>query len=441
MPKNWSFLFVFSLFVGSLPLYSQHTSPSAARRDSQPAPEYTWQGLSLRDTVARRPPLVETIPGAHSAFRRDLFRHGLLLRMDLVQQYTQNTLAAPVPADQQAYVGQRPFQQYVVVPLVSWNLRQLHLRNAQLYIEGSYRWVSWNPAGPRSLGMSALYLYKGFDGDRVGVKAGYLLNDFEYVGLQVGGSVAAGAQGVYAVLPFEAGLSHNSQGAPGLNLQVRLPAHFYVKTGVQRSLDPGGGVANVHRNPTGFRFIPRGDKLLAIGEAGFKETASRGSRGVWFRGGYFRNTSPYPSQLTGRDITGNYFAYLLGDYQLVQTRAEHPKQGLFLGGSAMVVPASMNTYAKYFEVRLYDQGPFRSRPLDLMSLIATHTAYSRDKIQALRAAGRTFSRTSDSVTAAYNLYVARGTFLSMSLSYVTGPAVTPRLSNALTATLETRIFF
>ncbi len=441
MRKNLSFLFLAPLFLWSFPVYSQLGSLSVVRKASEPPSSYTWEGLELRDTVTTRPAYSETLLGTQSAFRRDLFRYGLALSLDTVQQYTQNSLAAPVSADQQAYVGQRPFEEFAEIPVLSYNLRQFHLSDAQFHMEGSFRWVSWNHAGPRSVGMSALYLYKGFDEGQVDVKAGYLLNDFEYVGLRVGGSVAAGAQGVYAVLPYEVGLSHNSQPAPSLHLKVRTPAHFYVKAGVQRSLDPGGGEANVHRNPTGFRFIPKGEKLLALTETGFQKAATPDTREIWLRGGYFHNSTPYPNKLTGREMTGNYFAYLLGDYQLLQTSADHPRQGVFIGASAMMVPASMNTYAKYFELRFYDKAPFRSRPSDMMSLLATYTVYSSDKIQALRAAGETFSRGSNSVTGSYNLHMSRGTFLSMGLSYVTGPAITPHLSNALTATLETHVFF
>jgi hypothetical protein len=44
--------------------------------------------------------------------------------------------------------------------------------------------------------------------------------------------------------------------------------------------------------------------------------------------------------------------YVLMDYQLTKSNLEHPNQGLYLGGSFMTVPESMNVYARYFEVTL-----------------------------------------------------------------------------------------
>lgn len=428
------------LFSPSL-VFAQNNATPSSPEHQEPAPQYKMEGLNLLGADTHMPSFDQTILGTNTSFRRGLFRHGLALRLDMIQRFTQNTLAAPVAADQQAYVGQRPFEEIMEDPILTWDLRQLHLHGAQLNLGATFRWVSWNRAGPRSAGVSAMYLYKSFDEGAVEIKAGYLVNHFEYIGMQVGGSLTAGAQGVYAVLPYEVGLSHLSQLAPAFNLRLRGPDHLYFKTGVQRSLDPAGGEVNVQRNPTGFRFIPKGDKLLSIAEAGYSRASTSGSGQMWIRGGYMYNTTPYSNYVTGGKTSGNYCAYLLGDDQLQRTSVDRPGQGLFAGASAMVVPASMNTYAKYFEVRIYNKGTFRSRPNDMVSLLATHSVYSRDKVRLLRAQGDTYSSSSSSVTAGYNLRWARGAYLSMSLSYVTGPAVTPHLANALTADIESHLFF
>jgi len=49
--------------------------------------------------------------------------------------------------------------------------------------------------------MSSLYLYQAFANGHVEAKLGYVSNDFEFVGLQVGGALSTGSQGVYAILP------------------------------------------------------------------------------------------------------------------------------------------------------------------------------------------------------------------------------------------------
>jgi porin len=159
-------------------------------------------------------------------------------------RYAQNTIQAPVPADQQVYVGQHPFEVEMVNPIL-----------------------------------------KEFGRDRVELKAGYNSNDIEFVGMQVGGSTASGVQGVYAVLPYEVGMAFFPLPAPQVNLKLNAPGRTYVKVGLQRSLDAAGGPATEARNHTGLRFAPNGDKLLAIEEAGYRRPSSGSTGAVWFRAG------------------------------------------------------------------------------------------------------------------------------------------------------------
>ena len=112
-----------------------------------------------------------------------------------------------------------------------------------------------------------LYFYKAFRDKRVEIKAGYISLNLDFIGLFVGGSTATGAQGVYAVLPYEAGMSYFPLTTPAMTLQFRGPNHTYVKPGAQRSIDPEGGPTEVERNHTGFRFIPHGDKLFSSARA------------------------------------------------------------------------------------------------------------------------------------------------------------------------------
>jgi len=108
------------------------------------------------------PPFSDSVIDVDSGFRRALFRKGLAFRVIAGPQYTQNLLDGPVPADEQVYVGQRAFESMYVQPILSADLRQLHLRHAQLYLGGVWNWASWNPAGPKSLQLWALYFYKEF---------------------------------------------------------------------------------------------------------------------------------------------------------------------------------------------------------------------------------------------------------------------------------------
>ena len=387
------------------------------------------------------PPFSDSVIDIDSGFRRTLLSKGLAFRVITGPQYTQNTLDAPVRADEQVYVGQRAFESTFVQPIFSADLRQLHLEHAQFYMGGVWNWASWNPAGPKALQLWALYFYKAFGDDRVEVKAGYIANNMNFLGLFVGGSTATGAQGVYAVLPYEAGMSYFPMTAPSFNLRIRGPEHTYIKTAAQRSFDPNGGPAEVARNHTGFRFIPRGDKLVLIEEGGYLRAASADAHDAWFRAGSIHNSTPYRNEATGKLEPGNYCAYALMDYQVLKTGREHPNQGLYAGGSFMTVPETMNAYARYYEARLYKKAPVRSRPDDVLSVVASRSGYSKIFTDNLVSQGKTVWRAGTTVTGSYSLRASRGNYLSLGLSYVAGPAITPRVPNALNAVANWTLFF
>jgi porin len=157
--------------------------------------------------------------------------------------------------------------------------------------------------------------------------------------------------------------------------------------------------------------------------------------------GYIANNTPYTSLQTGLPKTGNYCAYALVDHQLWQSDAAKPFRGIYAGASAMVVPADLNTYRLYYELRAYSPAPFARRPGDFASIVASHTAFSQDVINSLVAAGKTYSHASESITGSYSARLARGTYLSTGLSYVNGPSVSPKLPAALTFTASMSVYF
>ena len=380
------------------------------------------------------PLISDSLLGTHSRFRRALFREGILFRVNVLPRVSVNLLDAPVPPNQQVYIGQRPTWITGLNPILTADLRQLHLRNAQLNIGGAWRWTTWNPAGPKTISLSTLYLYKMWREHQVEMKAGYIPNDTEFVGMQVGGSLATAAQGVYAVLPYQVGMSYFPLTAPSLNVRVRGPKGTYIKTGAQRSLDAAGGPATAARNQTGFRFIPTGDRLLLINEVGYQRAPSPIAPQTWFRAGYMYNTTLYVNKLTGRKESGNYCGYVLMDYQLTRSEAQRPGHGLYVGGTAMTAPAQFNAYNRYYEGRLYQKAPFRSRPDDVVSIVAAYRGHSKYVTGSVAAQGKTVWHGSPSLTASYSIHVSRGNYLSLGLGYVRGAAITPRVADSLTFT-------
>ena len=338
-------------------------------------------------------------------------------------------------------MGEREFGRLMANPILTYDMRAFHLRSAQLYFAAGLNWVSWDPAGPYSTVMSSLYLYKTFAEGHIETKIGYIGNDFEFVGLQVGGALSTGGQGVYAILPYEVGLSHFPLAAPSFNVNLIGPRHLYLKAAAQRSLDAGGGLATIGRNSTGFRFMPRGDKLVTVYEAGYNRRATADSGQTWLRAGYIHNTTPYANSRTGVPTTGNFCAYFLADQQLHQSNRAQPNHGIYGGITAMGTSADLNAYTRYYEVRVYDEGPLRARPGDTASLVASYSTYSRSMLANLGAQGKSFWRNASTLTGSYNLHMSRGAYLSAGLSYHAGPDISPRVANALVFSAILNYFF
>ena len=431
-----------AFFVFAMGSLGQAQSAGVEKLPDAPAvPERSIEDLNLIGSGAAMPAFADSNIDVNSAYRRGLLSKGVALRLIQQVQYAQNVLQAPVEADSQVYVGERSFEGALEHLILTADLRQLHLKHAQFYGSALWNWVSWNPAGPRTIQIWDLYLYKAFGEDRVEVKAGYISNDLEFVGLMVGGSTASGAQGVYAVLPYEVGTSYFPLAVPSVNVRIRGPGNTYVKAAAQRSLDAGGGPAEVARNHTGFRFDPKGDKLLVLGEAGYKRAASETAHEAWFRAGYFHNDTLYLNHANGKNEPGNLVAYALIDYQVRQPDRLQPGHGLYAGVSAMTVPSRFDPYDRYLEARIYQEAPFRSRPADMVSLVSSYTGHSRYFTDPLVAAGKTVWRNSASLTGSYSLHVRRGNYLAAGLSYIHGPAITPRVSDAVTFATSYTLFF
>jgi hypothetical protein len=119
------------------------------------------------------------------------------------------------------------------------------------------------------------------------------------------------------------------------------------------------------------------------------------------------------------------------DYQLHRSNLEHPGHGLYAGGSFMTVPELLNPYARYYEVRLYKKAPLRRRPADLLSAVASRTNHSRYLTDNLVAEGKTVWRAGTTLTGSYSMRASPGNYVSLGLTYVYGPAITPRVPNAL----------
>jgi porin len=428
------------LFVGTS-AQAQIATDAPQQPKALRASETSLEDLNFRGGDAAMPPFSESVLDVNSSFRRALLSKGMALRLITSTQYAQDILKAPVAADKQAYVGDRPFGSILEHLILTSDLRQLGLHHAQLHVSGDWNWASWEPAGPKAFELWSLNFYKEFGRDRVETKVGYNSNDLEFVGMQVGGSTASGVQGVYAVLPYEVGMAFFPLTAPQFNLLVHGPSHTYVKSGLQRSLDANGGPATEARNHTGLRFDPKGDKLLVIEEAGYRRAPSATERETWFRAGYLHNSTLYTNQANGKKEPGNHAAFALMDYQLTKPNPLKPWQGLYMGCSAMTAASKFNPYDRYYEARLYKMTPFQKRPGDVASVLSTYTGHSKFFTDPLVAKGLGVWRNSGSLTGSYNIHLSPGNFLSLGLSYIRGAAITPHVDDTVTFAASYSLFF
>jgi porin len=443
---------ILASLAGPLHAQTAHTAPTspATQTEATAPPSDPADAPPFLGQVIVQPPSSGRVEG--DLINKHLRPYGLEL-FDISQDLTfsYNLLSPPVPLAQQTYNGQRPTFTTSHYPALTWDLRQLHVRGGQLVVEGAIQRNSWYPGGPEATGFGQVSYYQSLFHGKVEVKGGYIDNDGEFVGLFVGGLASNGALGVYAVLPFEVGMSYLPLTAPALNTTFHTPDYTYSKVGFQRSFDPGGGAEEVKRDSLGLRFSPKGDGLLMIYEGGYKHDPAPDTKQTWARVGYMYNDTHYtsakplpataPPNAPPLKTGNNQAVYGLVDRQFVKTSVEHPGNGIFGGVSAEYAPPAQNAYTAYYEARLYDNGPFRSRPSDFASLVASRTGYSRYVTDAYVRSGKSVWRAADAVTASYTVKLFRGAFLANGLSYTNGPAITPRSHNSLTITTELTTFF
>jgi hypothetical protein len=161
---------ILSTVAGS---HAQDTPGTASVPDSPTEASRSIEDLNLIGAETVMPPFSESPIDLNSGFRRALLGEGIALRGLVQATYAQNTLRAPVPADQQTYVGEYPYESGMTNWTFTVDLRQLHLQHTQFYLCGVWNWVSWNPAGPKAFQIYGLYLYKAFANRRAEIKAGY----------------------------------------------------------------------------------------------------------------------------------------------------------------------------------------------------------------------------------------------------------------------------
>ncbi|MNM66510.1 Carbohydrate-selective porin, OprB family [compost metagenome] len=424
------------------PASSTATQPAPSTAGNTPSIYATFDRLREQGTLVKVPSTKDTLLRDAGGFRSTLAERGIGVMLISLNSAAYD-LSSPVPASPQRYNGQDLTATSVQQLLVTYDLGQHGNDQSQLVMGVTSAAVSWEPLGPRTkAALSRLAYHRTFNNRQWELKLGYLSNALEYIGVYTGGSLAGGAQGPSAVIPFQLGLARLPMAAPGLNLQYNGRNGFYNKLGLQRSTSPDGAQAEVDAHSDGFRFRTPRSNLLVINEVGVKRDATASRQSVWLRAGFIRNSSDYRRFDAPVRSDSNYAMYAAGDVQLtLPPNRNLPFQGWYAGASVHYAPQDRNLYSRYYEARAYRIGTFRNRPVDMLSMTYSHTKFSDDAGNLYTTRGLPSESSTSAVTVSYMTRLHAGTYLSTGLSHISNPTFSPRMDDALNLMVGLNLFF
>ncbi|WP_376708543.1 carbohydrate porin [Bradyrhizobium australafricanum] len=350
--------------------------------------------------------------------------------------------AARTSIANQLYMGQNPTFATANFLIVTYDLSRLGIPDGQIVVGAEQQYWTWKRPGPDRVGLNTLAYYQTFLDRKFELKLGYLRNANEFTG-----TLFAGVSGSNMFALFQAGMSTNAAPTPAVNLKYNLDDHLYNKASMQRSISPDGPYAEITENPSGLNWSAANTGILFVDELGYKSKAAPGVADTWLRAGVGFNSGRYKS-LADPDQqrqSGNNFYYIAADRQLWQSDVEGtPSRGIYGGFSIMGAPPDLNRISQYYELRLYAKGPFDSRPTDLISLVASNTAWSKVAVDAALAKGQLAHRDTTAITGTYIAHLAPGIYATLGLSYIHNPTSithTAQTEHALDLLVSTLIFF
>jgi porin len=93
------------------------------------------------------------------------------------------------------------------------------------------------------------------------------------------------------------------------------------------------------------------------------------------------------------------------------------------GFTVMESPSNVNVFRSYYEARLYDIGPFESRPEDQFNIVGTHALFSGDARQFYIEQGvYPPQKDTTSVTLSYACKLTHSTYLTPGLAFTNNPS-------------------
>ena len=394
-------------------------------------------GLKIRGYNIPFPFAADTLDQGAFGLRNALAADGIGYTGIVSTTFTDNVIRHALPAgnqfgphsrDNQAYSGQLPTYTNQDTLYVTYDLRKYGIPDGQITVAGQLTTTNWNPRGPDGFDLATATYYQTLFNKKVEIKIGALNNALEFIGPNVGNSLANGIFGPNASLSIENGLDASAFTTYGVNITYHFPDYIYDKADVSRAISPDGSIAEKLANPTGTNFTVRNAGVIVLNEAGYKVDASADQKFTWLRAAGDYSSSNYTIlNHTAHRGSPNYGLFLLADRQIFQT-ASHPDrrtafQGLYAGFSVEYAPEYFDRFSQYYEGRIYGFGLIPGRPRDLLSLVVTRNVFSQDAVKTARQAGLLAHNNVNAVTGSYGLRVLPGLNFNFAAQLTDHPTV------------------
>ncbi len=373
----------------------------------------------------------------------------------------------------QLFNGERPTASTVQYLFMTYNVPSKELQF--VWVPGTLQ-TSWNQLGPErpmAVTNGGLYVHKGFNNEKLGIEFGYLMNDIAFYESYIAGNLAGGTLGLDAPIPYEVGQNRSGLVTPSLRLRYQATPNTYFKVAFQRSVSPGGELQERKDNSEGTRFLNGDAKLLTISEIGYRREAAPLVNKIFVRAdGWFNHTKytdfrtiglPYLAAHNNKSgLTDNNWAWsLAGDLQIKQTNKYVPFQGWYAGATAQYAPPQQNAYTQYYDTRLYNLGPFKSRPFDMFMVVVNHTVFSQIAMKSFESYaplrqlygnayvdsinpqfGYNYFGDQTTFNVGYSIRTRPGVWIDPAITYSRHPTFAPRInSSPILARLGVSMFF
>ncbi|WP_321854131.1 carbohydrate porin [Paraburkholderia tropica] len=341
----------------------------------------------------------------------------------------------------QKYNGQNPTYLGAIEMNLTYDLTRLGFGgNAQFVIGATGQASSYHEGNPAFMSMTTLAINQQFYNGQLELQYGYYDLIRDYYGMVLGGQSASAALGPVSVIPVELGLSLFTP-TPAATVAIKDSSlSWYNRASIARSASPNGFQYDIDHNPTGFNFTVPGSRAMFVDEFGYKTPVGAPGRSIWARIGGIYNTSPVSDFKSGGMADKNYGGYAALTVQITKPDPFGP-QGLYLDTKFDYAPEDRNLFARDFQLTAFYIGPFKSRPLDMVSLGFSTEMFSKYARQAIRDFGGQAERSSTALSLSYAARVTRGIYFVGGLTYQTAPSFTPERSNAFLVQTALNIAF